>query len=281
MHDQRFFLPVPEWDVDRVRRLVETGSPSAYQLVDVRQPHEYREVHLPGARLIPLDRLHVELDELDRGLPTVVYCRSGRRSAAAASLLLHRGFADVVNMRGGMLAWRGAGVAGDPEHAMPAFDPSRPLLEHLALAWCLERSMQAFYVRLIEDREPAPDSPLHDLAAAEVGHQRRIEGLVRELVGELPDGFPGAVIPAPLPEEVLEGGVDARDASAWARTADETDVLELAAACETMAFDRFATLARRLPTDDGRRTFERLADDERRHAARLLAALERVAVGPV
>jgi rhodanese-related sulfurtransferase len=76
------------------------------QLVDVRQPHEVTSGTLPGATNIPLDVLPQRLDELDRGRRVVLVCRSGGRSTTAAELLTAAGFADVVNLAGGMLAYR-------------------------------------------------------------------------------------------------------------------------------------------------------------------------------
>ena len=276
MDRTRFFAEVPEWDVDRVRHLVDTRAPADYQLVDVRQPHEYRDVHLPGARLIPLDRLHLELGSLDVDRPLVVYCRSGRRSAAAVSYLVHRGFEQAVNMRGGILTWTGSGVTGDPAQRMPFVDEDLSPLGQLGVAYLLERATQQFYEHLIALRDVAPDSCLPDLASAEIGHQRLLEALARQLEGGCPAGFPESVVPGEPPVGVLEGGVDAREATAWAMDAAEAEILELAVACETMAFDRYATVAAGLPEGEARRTLFRLADEERRHAARLLGDLRRI-----
>lgn len=74
-------------------------------LLDVREKHEYRLSRLPGAVLAPLAELPDGLGELDREAEVVVYCRSGRRSAAAAAILLDNGFAKVTNLTGGILAW--------------------------------------------------------------------------------------------------------------------------------------------------------------------------------
>ncbi len=62
------------------------------QLVDVRTPEEVRHKMAEGACCVPLQELHERLDELDRGRPVVVYCRSGGRSAAAADILARQGF---------------------------------------------------------------------------------------------------------------------------------------------------------------------------------------------
>ena len=75
------------------------------QLVDVRQPDEVATGTLPGAVNIPLDVLPERIGELDPAQRVVVLCRSGGRSTIAAELLTASGFADVVNLAGGMLGW--------------------------------------------------------------------------------------------------------------------------------------------------------------------------------
>jgi len=67
------FKPVPTMTAGQVRAFLESHEPGEYNLVDVRQPGEYQEEHIPGTRLIPLGELEDRLDELDRGKPTVAY----------------------------------------------------------------------------------------------------------------------------------------------------------------------------------------------------------------
>jgi rhodanese-related sulfurtransferase len=81
------------------------------QLLDVRTPEEFSEGHIAGARLVDVnDSTFVEqaMGILDKQRPVAVYCRSGRRSARAASLLANKGF-QVTNLDGGVLAWGDAG----------------------------------------------------------------------------------------------------------------------------------------------------------------------------
>lgn len=85
------------------------GAPDT-QLLDVRWPDEWTEGHAPRAVLIPLDELLERKGELDPTRPVVTVCRSGRRSLAAAELLLGAGFPDVRSLAGGMIAWREAGL---------------------------------------------------------------------------------------------------------------------------------------------------------------------------
>jgi hydroxyacylglutathione hydrolase len=80
-------------------------------IVDVRGQSEWQEEHVPGARHIPLGYLADHLDELPREQPIIVHCKSGGRSAIAASLLRQAGFTDVANLDGGIDGWIAEGHA--------------------------------------------------------------------------------------------------------------------------------------------------------------------------
>lgn len=74
-------------------------------LLDVREPHEWEIVHLPGATLIPRGELPNHLSELSQTDEILVYCRSGARSAQAVQFLRQMGFKKARNVKGGVLAW--------------------------------------------------------------------------------------------------------------------------------------------------------------------------------
>ena len=74
------------------------------QWLDCRYEMEYAERHIPGALLLPLDRLRADIDMLDRAQTYIVYCRSGRRSICAAYLLRERGI-KAYSLSGGVQAW--------------------------------------------------------------------------------------------------------------------------------------------------------------------------------
>jgi rhodanese-related sulfurtransferase len=76
-------------------------------LLDVRQPHEYNQSHINGAKLIPLGELSSRLNELPKDKEIICVCASGNRSGSATKMLLNAGY-NAVNMKGGMLSWRAA-----------------------------------------------------------------------------------------------------------------------------------------------------------------------------
>ena len=90
-----------------VRELAEARGGGAV-VVDVRQPDEYEEAHVPGATLLPLDELVERVDEIPSDSRVYVICATGARSARAAEFLRRQGL-DAVNVAGGTRAWLEAG----------------------------------------------------------------------------------------------------------------------------------------------------------------------------
>ncbi|MEO8287016.1 MAG: rhodanese-like domain-containing protein [Chloroflexota bacterium] len=78
-------------------------------ILDVREPNEYKEAHVPGSMLVPLGQLAYKVAELPKDRPIVAICRSGNRSGVATNMLLRAGFNEVQNLSGGIMAWARAG----------------------------------------------------------------------------------------------------------------------------------------------------------------------------
>jgi rhodanese-related sulfurtransferase len=68
-----YFKPVSIWSAEKIRHFLNQQNPDEYNLVDVRQPDEYEQGHLPGAQLIPVGELPNRLGELNPNKPTIVY----------------------------------------------------------------------------------------------------------------------------------------------------------------------------------------------------------------
>ena len=81
------------------------GRREDFDLIDVREPHEWDIARIEGATLIPLGELEGRLTGLDPAREVVVHCKSGARSSRAARLLVERGFEKVTNLTGGILRW--------------------------------------------------------------------------------------------------------------------------------------------------------------------------------
>ena len=79
-------------------------------VVDVREPAEWSEGHIAGARSIPMRQVTERLDEIPRDRRVALTCAGGTRSSIVGSLLLARGFTDLLNVWGGMNGWAQAGL---------------------------------------------------------------------------------------------------------------------------------------------------------------------------
>jgi rhodanese-related sulfurtransferase len=104
-------VDVPEIDIAEATRRHAAGA----TVIDVREPDEYVEGHVPGAPLIPLAHVPDRLAEIPSEGEVLVICRSGGRSRKAAEFLRAGGI-DAVNIAGGTMAWIEAGnevVVGD------------------------------------------------------------------------------------------------------------------------------------------------------------------------
>jgi len=96
---------------EAARRWREDGG---FELIDVRTPMEFREVHAGPARSVPLDALSpaaiMSEREAPHDAPLYLICRSGGRSRQAAEAFEREGFANAVSVDGGTLAWEKAGL---------------------------------------------------------------------------------------------------------------------------------------------------------------------------
>jgi rhodanese-related sulfurtransferase/glyoxylase-like metal-dependent hydrolase (beta-lactamase superfamily II) len=88
--------------------------PDGVLFVDVREPSEFAEGHMPGAINFPLSELSLHLRELSAAKRVYFSCRIGRRSRLAARTLDYLGFSDVVDVSGGFQAWQNAGLPLSP-----------------------------------------------------------------------------------------------------------------------------------------------------------------------
>ncbi len=92
--------------VEELKARIDAGE--QLNIVDVREPHEHAEFNIGGI-LHPLGRIQtMDMDELEslKDKEVIFYCRSGNRSGQACMFAETMGFTNVINVTGGMLAWR-------------------------------------------------------------------------------------------------------------------------------------------------------------------------------
>ena len=77
-------------------------------VLDVREPHEFSDGHVPEARLVPLNSVSENLDSIPKDEKIWVICQAGGRSMTAANFLIEQGF-DAVSVAGGTGSWIASG----------------------------------------------------------------------------------------------------------------------------------------------------------------------------
>lgn len=93
-----------------VKTLTEDEFRAGYrkaQLIDVREPNEFENGHILGARNIPLSQMKMRMKEIRPDKPVYLYCQSGTRSGRAAQTLYKKGYKDLSHLQGGFKKWSG------------------------------------------------------------------------------------------------------------------------------------------------------------------------------
>jgi len=87
--------------------LVRAQCERSCAVIDVREPHEFRSGHIPGAKNLPLSQF--EPASIPQGKPVVLICQAGARSARALRRTIDAGRKDVRHYPGGVSGWRARG----------------------------------------------------------------------------------------------------------------------------------------------------------------------------
>jgi len=243
-------------------------KPGSYTLVDVRQPREYEEVHLPGAQLIPLPTLPEYLESKPLEQPVVVYCRTGARSMAAAKLFIGSGYEHVMNMVGGISSWQGNAATGPMDLGVGVFPVDAQPDEIVMRAYGMEQVLQDFYIgqtRLTAEKDIK--ALYKELAIFENRHKTVLNRLYSRLSNE-------EKVLSDLSVEALdavrgagEGGVVIDD---FVREHDQAfsgveGVIQLAMMIETQAYDFYLRCMRRAEDAQSKDIFLLLAREELAH----------------
>jgi len=103
---------LPQITADELNSKLQAGEVT---LLDVRGRKEYAETHIAGSINIPMGYLPENVDNIPQDRPIVVQCAGGLRSQISASVLLHHGIENVINLQGGIGAWEKAGLPTQAE----------------------------------------------------------------------------------------------------------------------------------------------------------------------
>ena len=232
----------------------------SYQLIDVRQPEEYEQSHLPGSILIPLPLLVDSMEELDRARDLIIYCSVGGRSRMAAHFLARRGFHRVFHLQGGIEAWEHRTAASPPELHLQFMRGDESAIEAATIACRFETGLEQFYSTVLERSRIAEVRDLVEkLIRAEESHKQNLMRLIGSLGAE-----PEALC---AHEGLMEGGLQIDDFLArndyYLKSAQ--DCLELAMMIEIQALDMYLHMAQTCADAAAKELFHRLCEEEKTH----------------
>ena len=274
MRLKKLFSPVKSMDPDQARRFIETNDDGTFAILDVRQPVEYEESHIPGAKLIPLPELHHSIDQLNPEIPVIVQCAVGGRSRVAAQLLSGYGFKEVYNLKGGIKAWQGLKAAGPKELNLDLVRGDETATEIVALAYDMEDCVQIFY---IEMRDRAQDQEVRQLFTKLASIEEKHKRTILELSGRVePPGKGRDTTGVDRSQLILEGGFDMAEFMEQNEPNMKTvpDVIELAMMLETQALDLYLRFAHKSVNAETKDVLFRIAQEEKNHLAALGTLLE-------
>lgn len=254
---------------------IDSQNESDYLLIDVRQPEEYEENHIPGASLIPLPQLEADLYSLPGDKDLIFYCNNEGRSQWAASLAGESDISSkkIYHLVGGMLAWQGKTIQGYPR--VKVFDKHQNLSELLLTAMNLEKGAWRYYRYMLVSFAGKPIFPvIATLAKAEKAHAHRLYRFL-EANAETPASFEDLY--RELDGEILEGGLPLVEMVREVVGELEGHCLnfvQTSLSIEYAAFDLYRTMAQQAKSPQPRAIFLSLAQAEKAHMKILSKSIE-------
>ena len=264
---------------EQLRGYMAEHDEGEYQLVDVRQPEEYQQGHIPGALLIPLGELEARRAEIAKlaGRKAIFYCRSGVRSSRAAAWASRISeLPEVFNLLGGFGAWGGASLPDFPR--LKALDLEGDVESLLRQAFDLEKGTYRLYELLAAKYAGPVAGAVSRLARAELVHGQVVHRLLVQVSeGQVPDFD---TLFEQTPGQLVEGGESYEELVRRARALEgqgAAAILEFAAEIELDAYDLYKNLASGASSEEARAILSDLSQQEKHHAEGMLAALGRLA----
>jgi len=266
--------PVESMDTEEAKAYLANHKEGTFTLLDVRQPGEYENDRIPGAKHIPLPELADRLEELDPEKPIIPYCAVGGRSRAATQLLSTRGFKEVYNLKGGIKAWKGLKAAGPAEMGMALLRGDETSQEIIILAYGMENGLGLFYNSLAErmdDQEVV--GVLTKLAKIEQKHKHRLFDLYLTLYPAVTnkDAFEADIV-----SKVMEGGFTTEEFMEQNKDSMKTvpDVLNTAMMLEFQAMDLYMRYSEKTKNEKSKTVLYDIAEEEKAHLKALGRLME-------
>jgi rhodanese-related sulfurtransferase/rubrerythrin len=264
MRWKQFFTPVSSVDADEARDILAGMPADEVTILDVRQPGEYAQGHIPGARLIPLPQLSDRMNEIPKDSTTLVYCAVGGRSRLAAQMLSGKGFSEILNLTGGFKAWNGETALGPLDQGLELFDGSETLEEVLKVAYSLEMGLREFYLSM-QDKVDGDELKglFARLADIEIHHEQRVLDEYNQVTGS---SLTREEFEPQVETRAMEGGLTTEEFTELFQPdwSSSQDILGMAMSIEAQAMDLYIRAADKC-TGASRDSLLRIADEEKTH----------------
>ena len=260
---------------EELRVFIENQKEKSYLLIDVRQPSEYEQGHIPGAKLMPLPEVEARLFSLPSDRDLIFYCQNGGRSQWAASLAGEGEVSEktVYHLRNGIAGWQEKILPGYPR--VQIFEKDQNFEQLLKTAMDLEKGAWRFYQYVIDRYPDDPLRPIFEqVSIAEKAHAKLIYRFWKRFE-KSPPPFDGLYLD--LKGNILEGGQSFEDAChllAATEIQGSLAVIDLAMAIEYSAYDLYRTMAENTENAEANSTFLSIAQAEKAHMRALTRALQ-------
>ena len=263
---------------DQAKAYMDSNEEGTYTLLDVRQPFEYEEAHLPGAKLIPLPALADSLESLNPRRPILVYCAVGGRSRMAAQLLSNHGFETVYQLQGGIDAWGAPTASGPVAFHLKFVKGDEPPHQVIGIAYQMEEGLRKLHQQILSRTiETNLRSLLTQLIKAEESHQQTLVKLLEKVT---PGGIAKESVIASLlasDEELIEGGIDVaafmHQNERFLQTV--SGYLELTMMIEAQALDLYLRMGNESRNPVTQEVLLQISEEEKGHLMMLGRYLER------
>ncbi len=262
---------------NEAKAYMDSHEEGTYTLLDVRQPFEYEEAHLPGAKLIPLPALANSLEALNPHQPILLYCAVGGRSRMAAQLLSHHGFEAVYQLQGGIDAWEAPTASGPVAFHLKFVKGDEPPHQVIGIAYQMEEGLRKLHQEILSRTvETNLRSLLTQLIKAEESHQQALVKLLEKVTrGGIEEESVLASLPA-SDEELIEGGIDVaaflRENERFLQTV--SGYLELTMMIEAQALDLYLRMGNESRNPVTKEVLLQISEEEKGHLMMLGRYLE-------
>lgn len=265
----QFFTLTESMTAEEARKYIATHQEGAFTLLDVRQPKEYQQEHIPGSKLVPLPELGDRLDEFDPQKPIIVYCAVGGRSRVAAQMLAGKGFEKVYNLKGGIKAWQDQTAIGPVDMGIPVLEGNESPQDLITLAYGMEMELETFYREMAAK---STDNQIKDtfkrLVDFEKTHKTRLFSLYQEFDPSMTDQ---AAYEQQAKATLMEGGMTPEEFLQENAPAMQTaqDVVNVAMMIEAQSYDLYTRCTEHVRNTKSQSIFLQLASEEKAHLNQL------------